>query len=76
MAKRRKLLWQLFIPFLLLLLGALAVMALFVLDSVKQFYLDQNRAALEAVAHLIDNEIGDRYLAAEADAARRFIDAS
>jgi len=55
--RRRSLVWQIYLPFLLLTLCALLAAMWYAVDSTRQFHLEQTSAALEAQAHLFKRQI-------------------
>ena len=68
MAGRKRLLWQVLLPFLTLMLIAVTVITLFVLGTLKRFYLEQNQNTLEAVARLVQSMVAGRYAVEHTDA--------
>ncbi len=67
MVGHKRLLWQVLLPFLTLILIAVTVITLFVLGTLKRFYLEQNQNTLEAVARLVQSMVADRYTTEQID---------
>jgi len=59
MAKKRRLLWQLYPTYLLIIVISLVAAIWFASRTLKQFYLDQNASDLEARAHLFEAQISE-----------------
>jgi two-component system phosphate regulon sensor histidine kinase PhoR len=59
MKRRRRLIWQLYPPFLLITILSLVAVTWYASDSLAQFYLDQTAIDLEARANLIKEQIAE-----------------
>jgi len=59
MAKKRRLLWQLYPTYLLIIVISLVAAIWFASRTLKQFYLEQNASDLEAQAHLFEAQISE-----------------
>ena len=57
MKKKKRLLWQLFPSYLLIILISLVAVTLYATTSLKNFYLDQIANDLQARAHLLEKQI-------------------
>ncbi|MBW1717139.1 MAG: HAMP domain-containing protein [Deltaproteobacteria bacterium] len=57
MAKKRRLLWQLYPSYLLITVISLAAVTWFASRSIKQSFLEQYASDLEARAHLLDRQV-------------------
>jgi len=57
MKKKKRLLWQLFPSYLLIILISLVAVTLYATTSLKHFYLDQVAYDLQARAHLLEKQI-------------------
>ena len=57
MKKKKRLLWQLFPSYLLIILISLVAVTLYATTSLKHFYLDQVADDLQARAHLLEKQI-------------------
>ena len=57
MAKKRRLLWQLYPSYLLIIIISLVVVSWYSFRAVKRFYLDQTAIDLEVRARLFENQI-------------------
>jgi two-component system phosphate regulon sensor histidine kinase PhoR len=58
MKRRRRLIWQLYPPYLLITIISLIAVTWFASDALARFYLDQTAKDLEARAYLIKKQIG------------------
>ena len=58
MIKRKRLIWRLFLPFVLITLLSLIAVSWYATSSLGRFYMDQTAADLEARAHLLETLIG------------------
>jgi two-component system phosphate regulon sensor histidine kinase PhoR len=55
--RRKRLLWQLYLSYLLITLASLAVVTWYASSALRQFYIDRTRADLEARALLIEQQV-------------------
>lgn len=62
MARRKRLLWQLYPSYLFITLISLAAATWFSSRTLKQFFLEQNASDLQARAHLFESQILDHLL--------------
>jgi len=58
MIKRKRLIWRLFLPFVLITLVSLIAVSWYATSSLGRFYMDQTVADLEARAHLLETQMG------------------
>jgi len=58
MIKRRRFIWRLFLPFVLITLVSLIAVSWYATSSLGRFYMDQTAADLEARAHLLETQMG------------------
>jgi two-component system phosphate regulon sensor histidine kinase PhoR len=59
MPKKKRLLWQLYPSYLLIMLISLVAVTWYATHSLRHFYLDQAASGLEARAHLLEKQILD-----------------
>ncbi len=59
--KKRKLIWKLFPAYLAITLFSLAVIAIIATRSVRDFYYASISAQLESFAHLVDQQVANRF---------------
>jgi len=58
MIKRKRLIWRLFLPFVLITLLSLIAVSWYATSSLGRFFMDQTAADLEARAHLLETQMG------------------
>ncbi len=58
MIKRRRLIWRLFLPFVLITLMSLIAVSWYATSSLGRFYMDQTAVDLEARAYLLEAQMG------------------
>ena len=63
MAGLKKLLWQIYLPFLLIIVFSLMGLSWYASQSLKDFHLDQTAADLRARAELVKPMVTDRLAA-------------
>lgn len=68
--RKKRLIWQIYPPFVLVTIIALLVLALYVLTSLKRFYMSEVTSDLEKRARLVEKQIAE-YLS---DADRGYLD--
>lgn len=57
MKKRGRLIWRLFLTYLLITLGSLVIVSWYATSSLGRFYIDQTALDLEARAHLLETQV-------------------
>ena len=65
--KTKRLLWQLYPSYLLIMLISLAAIGLYASSSTQQFYYDQVSDDLKASAHMIEKQVLDKYISSDAE---------
>ncbi len=73
MTKRRKLIWQLFPSYLMIIIIALVTVTVSYSNEMKKFYLDQTEAELQSRAHLVMPQIKDLLAGNDYSAVNRVV---